>query len=767
MKRKREAPLQINKFVGGLNTEFNPLEVSPETTSEEVNMEMQRDGSRKKRLGFSFEENFTLVDTGLTNDTTKNISTSVYKWENAGGLSEKYLYVVQIGNFISIFDPDLSSSVSSGKIYEETLDVNSYSNDVDYAVVDGLLVLTNGQKEVCVYEYDETTGISKDSAILKIRDLFGVEDVIQGIDYSSQQYLNKRPEFTTSSHNYNLRNQTFSYPRKINNGEALEDTIRGFISVAGRYPSNADNVTAHFYPDPNDSGDRITERFFATSMYSNPPGIARAPIGFFIIDALERGASRQEQYQNLMSDYPQLVYNVTSLKRDETPGGANVVCEFAGRVWYGGFSGDIVDGDSKSPRMSSYILFTVVIKDKSDLGKCHQEADPTSNEDPDVVPTDGGFVRIDGAYGIKRMVGIDNSMFILASNGVWRITGSEEGAFSATSYQVKKITDRGCISKNSVVQVGNALFYWGEDAIYRISQNELGVWNSQDITKGKIQSFYFNIDSISKEKCTGHFDSFERKIRWVYSGRLGTASQSNELILNIDFGSFTPNSVSTFTDRLPLIVGVTETSPYDINNIETEVTVNNIPVTLSGAGVTVNVRQEFSILKEVIYLSISEVSPTIKFTFGSFDSLSLYDFGTSVSGLGYPAYLVTGSLSGGEARFKKHVPYLNIFFRRSEDGFNENLSSTSETSCLLSTQWNWTTNAFSNKWTTPRQAYRNGRLYFPTGDADNFNSGDLIIPSRNKIRGLGHSLAFRLESEEGKDLHVYGWSFSLQSNGQE
>lgn len=769
---RRQAPLQINKFAGGLNTEFNPLEASPETTSDERNMEVNRDGSRSKRLGILYEENYVEVDTGLAFLANQELGKKFFKWENAGGTSNKTLYVVQIGNVVKVFDPDLSDSISDGEIYTRTFGNNLYTRFMDMTVIDGLLIVVTGNKTVYVYEYDEvTSSITEEGKLLYIRDLFGVEASVDGVTLTDQQNLSKRPPWTNSRHTYNLRNQTFSYPRQIENAETLTDPISGFVNTALNtskvFPSNSDNINEHFYPDPNDGDNRLVERFFANNMFSNPAGIQEAPKGFFIIDALERGPSRIEQHQKLLADYPQLTNLVTQLPTDTTPGGASVVGQFAGRIWYGGFSGEVTGPDSKSPRMSSYLLFSTLVRDKSDINQCYQRADPTSNEDPDIVSTDGGFLRVDGAYGIKKFVAIDDAMFILAENGVWRITGSEDGAFAATSYQIKKITDKGCISKNSVVQVGNTLFYWGEDAIYYVSQNELGVWSSQDITKENIQTFYSQISTNSKESVTGFFDSFEQKIRWIYSDKPGVATSSYELILNVKFSSFTINEVPVHSSNFPLVVSIGETSPYNLNPTQEIVTVSDVTVTSGGQDVFVNVTQQVSVVKEVIYLVISGTSPTITFSFATFRNEEYYDWGNSVSGVSYPAYLVTNSVTAGEARFKKQAPYLNMFFRKTEDGFDSGLVPTNQSSCMLSSRWNWTNNNNSNKWSTPRQAYRIGRLYFPTGPSDLYDSGDTMIVTRNKIRGVGHSLAFKLEAENGKALHVYGWSFDLQANGKE
>src|SRR5690606_36954983 len=114
-------------------------------------------------------------------------------------------------------------------------------------------------------------------------------------------------------------------------------------------------------------------------------------------------ASREENDADNRANFSQISGAVTGLPADRTPNGASVVSEYAGRAWFGGFSGDIIDGDKLSPRMSSYVLFSKLVRSISDITTCYQEGDPTSKEAPDIVATDGGYIRINEAYGITRM----------------------------------------------------------------------------------------------------------------------------------------------------------------------------------------------------------------------------------------------------------------------------------------------------------------------------------------------------------------------------
>jgi len=759
---RRTAPLQVNKFSKGLVTEANPLEMPPDISIDELNMEIDSDGSRFKRLGFQQETDQVDVPTSVPFVVEDNLATSQFRWENAGGVADKALMIVQVGPYIGIHDLDDETSVSNGLIYSENYDASSYETLFSYAVVDGLLVVVNGLKDVIIYEYDpDLNTVSKTTDNLLIRDLIGVE----AGDLTTQDNLQERPASLTDEHIYNLRNQTFYSPRYANDVETEVDPIDAFYTSSGStvYPSNADDLNYYLYADPNDAGNRLVERFFSDNMVLSSPSVGESSKGHFIIDALERGASRVDKESELRTRYPLLTQSVSTLPEDKTPGGATTVEEFAGRIWYGGFSGTLIGGDSKSPRMSSYLLFSRLVKDKTDISQCYQRADPTSNEDSALVDTDGGFIRIEGAYGLLKLVNLEGNLFAFCRNGVWRISGGDGSNFAATNYSSDKLSEEGCISGGSVVTVGSQIFYWGDRGIFNISRNEFGIWVVRDFSTGVIESFYGDIEEDLKRSCVGLFDSYDQKIRWVYSSPSSSATSSKELVFDTRFKAMLPMETPVDTGGLPIVVGAGEGQPYNLTSFQADVTVNGEVVTVNGEPVTVEVAKRSTGFKQSMYLVLTQYSPTLKYTFGRYDSTSYYDW----VDIDYSAYLVSGGLTGGEARYKKQTPYLNTFFKKTEVGFESDLTPIGASSCLLSSQWNWTSGSQSGKWSTPRQAYRIGRLYFPEDSSDTYDSGDTVISTRNKIRGTGHAVSFRFESEGGKDMYIHGWSFDLMAATKE
>jgi len=771
MARKR-AQLQVNNFAGGLVTEINPLEYPPNVSFSEDNMVINRDNSRQRRKGYDLEGSFVLIDTGLAFAGQPSLQgSSQFEWTNAGGDPNKSLMVVQVGNHLAVYDLD-TTPLSSAQLYSTTFDSSLYSNSFSYAVVDGLLVFVTGAKDVQTLEYSSAgSTISASTSNLRVRDLFGVEATVSSVVITSAQETATRPATTVDGHTYNLRNQTFAIPRYNGATETRTDPITAFTgsakNSAGLFPSNSDNVLLAYFADANDSDDRLTERYFPDTALANPPGSARAPTGYFIIDALERGVSRKSEMDALHVRETALGNTITSLPVDTTPNGAACIVEYAGRVWYGGFSGEVSGSDSRSPFLSSYVMFSQLITDRTGLTECYQQADPTSPVDSELVDTDGGFIRIDGAYGIKAMRNLGESLIVYASNGIWAVEGGDAGGFTATNYRVTKINDKGCEGANSVIVTGSTSVYWGKEDIHAISRNEVGEWGTDNTSFDRIKTLYDAIPPLSKQMVSGHFDETNGTAHWVYPDDTVDGVASRELTLTLKQLAFAPNSIPTVGLTHPRILTLAGSPDLGITTTSLVVTVGGVTVTDNAVTVTVATDEITPRVKEIYYVVEPADTDTIQYTFALRGAAGFYDWSTDGAGgpVDSPAHLLTGSLTGGQARENKNANYLTLFFNKTElvDLSGVDLF---ESSCILNSQWNWTVGSQSGVWSSPRQAYRSAipRLGSTIDPVDN---GESMVITRNKIRGSGHSVAFRMESEPGKGMHIFGWAFDLQAEDQD
>lgn len=769
------APLEVNSFVQGLITEASPLTFPENASIDEDNFELLRDGSRRRRLGMDYEEGYQIVTTSVNNPDIGELAVNTFNWKNAGGVPDKELLVVQTGQNIRVFDVDIEP-LSSGQIYSTTVTEASPSQPFSFSVIDGALVCATGQANILEISYDGTS-VSRKNRRIKIRDFFGVSTTISGRNLREGNNVSFRPDSRNNAHIYNLRNQSWGVARTVGDSSEdessteLRDPVEAFFSVASVYPSNADTVVQSLYPDPGDKNNRTGDQFFPRDLRDNPVGNMISANGHFIIDALDRGASRLQAVQGAYSQYSQLQYPVSTLPVDRTPRGASEVAEYAGRVWYAGFSGEVEEGDDNSPKMSSYVLYSKLVQDPEDITVCYQDGDPTSKDAPDLLDTDGGFIRIDGAFRIQKLINVGSALMVLAQNGVWSISGGSDYGFSANNNKVRKISEKGADSPGSVVIVDNTFMFWADDAIYHITQNEFGDWVSNNITRTTIQKFYDDIRPIDKFYCQGRYDSYDGKVRWVYRNLPGDSREARELILDTELGAFYTATLRSPDSNpgAPKVASPLVVPPFRIVETEVGITVQGQPVTVQGEPVVATQSVRGSGAKELAYLIVTGVNP-LRYTFGLYRDPEFKDF-RSHNGVGVDAeaFLLTGWVSGGDFQRNKQVPYIQFHFNRTESGFAQdetgNLFPLTPSSCIVQAQWNWTNSVNAGRWGKEFEAYRYRRLYSPFGQNDPFDNGEEVITTKNKLRGKGKVVSLYIRTAPEKDCQLLGWSMLLGVSG--
>lgn len=768
---RQASAVEVNKFNAGLNTDSSPLTTPDNSSLEEENMVLNIDGSRNRRLGLDYEIDYEEVETTITSAESLKIGVSTYRWDNAGGDPEKSIEVIQFGNELKFFDLD-GESISSSLIHTHLFPLSAVTGKVSFAVVDGILVIANGEESIYSFTFTAPSTITYTTSRLMIRDFFGVEDIYEGVDISRGSEVQNRPASGSDEHIYNLRNQSFGIPRLARNEENLSDPIAKFYQYSGYVPSNSDTVVEALYPDAEDTDNRTIDRFFLDDLYLNPLGTSRAAQGYFIIDALNRGTSRLEKEEENRARYPHLTIAVADLPEDRTPGGATCVTEFAGRVFYSGFTGEVIDGDQNSPKMSSYVLFSKVVDNTADINLCYQEGDPTSKINPDIIDTDGGFIRINEAYGIKGLVNLGSSLMVVAANGVWRVVGGTDNGFTATSYIVEKVTDRGCTAQDSIAVIDNGLMFWGDDAIYHVTTDQFGGWVANNISFSRIQTLYDNINIEDKRMAKGSYDSYERKVRWLYYNRTNSTTPTRELVLDLQLQAFYLNTIKQLDgNAFPRAVSIYSGVPYQVVNSELPV-VAGVDDVLIGADIVYISSEERSGVsqREIGYLVVTEVDPVIKYTFATYRNTDFRDwFSEDGVGVDAEAFVVTSYLSGTDFQRDKQVPYITVHLRRTEIGFEEvggELLPINQSSCLMQARWDWSDSTRSGKWGREFQAYRYRKLYIPQDADDDYDNGFITVVTRNKLRGNGKVLSLKFRTEPYRHFHLYGWSmiFSVAEN---
>ncbi|HET8689298.1 MAG TPA: hypothetical protein VFM18_22020 [Methanosarcina sp.] len=752
---------EISSLIKGIITEASPLNFPADASRDEENYELNINGSRDRRLGIDFEDNYAINSTGYDSTSIKDVGTSFYKWLSAGNVATNEFIVVQFGSRIDVYDSTKASISRDGLKGSVTLSGVDPTTRFSYGSVDGTLVIAAGTEDIHVVKWTGSA-LTYSTKRLLVRDLFG----LPGLDGND---LNIRPSVQTDTHLYNLRNQGWGIPRKNSSG-TLSDPISLFNTAYSKFPSNAENVYTGLQFQPVSGGSPF-ERIY-TDLYDDSLGLdAHSARGYFIIDALRRGTSRLTEYADNRTKFPSLNYPITTLPQDYTPGGATIVCDFAGRIFYGGFSGVVVDGDINSPILSSYILFSQVIKNEDDTIKCYQKGDPTSRDNSDLLDTDGGFIRISGARNIKGLIGLSGSLFVLADNGVWKVEGGSNYGFTATNYAVTKISSFGCNNHATIVTINDSIYFWGEEGIFIVNKNQFGDWIVNSLSLNTIQSYYDGLESTDKIKATGFYDPFDKKIRWIVNSDLDVSNNNVviEIVFDVQLGAFTKNRFYNLTSDTPEIIGSVSSSAFLSGESPQVITSNSVNVVSNGENVQMTINTRTSGIQSMKYVTLySTVAGKVGYTFSQYKDITFRDW-KSADGIGVDAkgYILLGQVTAGDSSIFKQTPYIVMHFLRTENGVvevNGELIPANQSSCLVRSQWDWANSINSGKWSDLFQAYRYRRPYLITGPTDSFDNGYEVVTSKNKLRGRGRALSLYLETEPYKDCRLLGWSLSLTGN---
>lgn len=747
----------FNSFTKGLVTEASPLTFPENASLDEQNFVLNRDGSRSRRLGVDYEDLYAKTATGFTATQLASSKQSFHKWESPGGDTTVSIGVVRINNKLWFMDM-LTANPSDNLLNSGnpiTISGLSNANIETTALNNKLVVVSDDLDDPVVLTYNPSTeAVSQSTVDIKIRDIYGVNDGLA---------VDTRPSTLSATHKYNLRNQGWNknivtVPKTgDHDGDAATPNITSSDALVatriatGGYPSNSDTWTLGKNTNAT-SGDY--EKYDASIITRNSTSKFQVAKGSFVIDAFNRGTSRMAE-----SDVN------SGLPLDQEQGSITTVASYAQRVFYSGVSSSVTGGDARSPNYSGYIFFTKVIQSDDDFGKCYQDADPTDPAINDLIDSDGGTIQIPEITKIVKIAASQASLLVFCENGVWEVYG-DTGGFFATSFQVSKISTNGVLNPQSVVNVNGNFIYWSKAGIYMLTPEAAsGRFSAQSLSLTTIQTLFLGIPDIGKNNCRGFYDEKENRVRWLYNDSDDYSSTNyinkytKELVLDLTLEAFYLNNISDLASNSPYIADYIEVPGYAVTTSDTAIEAGTDEVIVT-SGDTVVVSQPLVVNRSSLF-SFLVISGT-SFTVGKYNSTRFLDwYSEDNTGVNFTSYLLGGYELFKDVMREKQSPYIFFYFKKTEDGFeaiNGELFPTKQSSCLFQAQWNWTNSVNSNKWTRPIQAYRLLRFYTPTGVADDFDTGEEVIVTKNKIRGSGKALSIKLESEEGKDMRVLGWA---------
>lgn len=677
----------VNTLQRGLITEASALSFPENAFTESDNIRINLDNVIDRRKGIDLEDSYSTVT-----ETRSSDAISTYVWENVGGDGDLIFVVTQIGAIIRFYEVTADGVLSDNR-KSFTIDLGSYdltipdASECQYADGGGRLFVFHPNCSSFYVDYNAAgDSITVTSFNWFIRDFDGVDDSLE---------TTERPTSLTDAHEYNLYNQGWWHPAIDDGGTRRDNAIDAYKNASpapSDWPANSD---VWWYA--KNANDYLDAAYVHTQDFGNSP----APKGHFILNAFD--TDRSGAHADIG----------TVTEKDSNNLRPSTGTFFAGRHWGSGVNYE--DYTSK-------VYFSQIIEGTDNIGKCYQSNDPTSEINFDLLPSDGGVVDIQEAGSILKLIPYKDSILVMASNGVWSISGSEGVGFRANDFSIVQLSGSGIQNQSAVVLVEGVPYWWNLDGIWTIDQ-EQGVVS---LTKQTIQETYNSIPPLSKKYAKGAYNKITEEIQWVYTssspGSVEARYNYNKILCyNVRTGAFFIFSVSNDSG----------TSDPSINGI---VSIKN-PLAASV--------EDNAFYYLASYLSTGSSYPT---TFAREYDTAYKDW-TDVpnggSGTDYSSYLITGYTIAGEANKNFQNNFVDVYL-------NNDATGETEYSLFIQGLWEFTTTN-TNRFSTAQQLFQ-------------YNDGHNVTSKRVKIRGNGKSLQLKFYSETGKPFELIGWSAWITGN---
>lgn len=715
------------EFVKGLITEASPLNAIENSSFDEDNFDLRRDGTRKRRRGIDFENGGATPALTQTHTAAyyATHTTSTHEWRSIGGTGTNNKTILQMGNFLYLLGLDTAvvSTGGAGITFDNTaigggaadtaidmslVAVAAADTGVDKVQISfgkGVAFVVSPTINPFLIEYHATTGnysthyIGTTAGNIRVRDFAGLDDGLA---------VDTRPAFANwaaltagnPAHAYNLLNQGWT------------QTHVALYTNSGVAPANSD---VWWY------GKNSTGIFTPAEMNKMWFGSMRGARGRFIYPA----------FNMTRTTY---VAGIANLVTNARP---SVTIFYSGRAWYTGIQDSAYSGT---------ILYSKLIEEPTqDAHICHMEADPTSEIVSDLVATDGGTITIPEAGQIVKLVVSSTGLLVFAQNGVWHIRGTADTGFSATGFSVRKITNVGTDSVESIVEVEGNIMYWSRSGIYLIHVDpNTAELTAQNVSQSTIQAKVNAVSNASLALVKGVYDPLEREVKWCYSENVDVNNPdycNKTLTLDIVLEAWYTGTIS----------GVSATDPYIVSLIQ-----------------TLNMSSVAPDYKSMVrYITFKQATPTsMQVYISTLYQDNMMDWFTNDGvGLDYTSYIETSYELLEDAMRSKYIDEMHLFFQRTEDTVSNGVLD-NPSGCLMQYKFDWADDESSGLFTKQEQAYKFPRpMVIPVGAGPfPFNYGQSVIVSKHNVRGSGRAFQLRLESETGKDMHVLGWASFTSGN---
>lgn len=704
-----------NNFTRGLVTEFTAMNFPENAVTEGDNCVYSEQGFVRRRLGMNFEDDFTRHT--ISSITTTPSCYSEYIWNSVNNISTVSFVVQQVGNQLLFFtESSTAASLSAGrKSFQINLTTFAAPGAAQatisaipcqYTSGRGYLVVAHPYCDPFYVTYaSDTDTITSTRIVLSVRDFERLDDGLE---------IDERPTTLTDLHKYNLYNQGWNTDTRAfmsTSDRPIMDALVYWDYWRSDWPSNADI----FWAFRSAEGDINYGEFDRTYVGNSPAGN-----GHYIYEALNVNRTAKSGIPGLPTD---------------TAGSArpSAVVFYAGRAFFAGVNAN---------KFSDKVYFTQIIDIDDKFGKCFQQNDPTAESLSDLLDSDGGVIALPLIETIVSMKVIGDSLVVLATNGCYTISGTQQGPFKATDYTISYISSIGGTSHLSVIEVDGGLMWWNTDGIYALTRDNVGAFQVTNVSKPTIQTLINSIPSVNRRFVKGSYNRKDQLVQWLFSGDDDITGFEYNRILEFNVVSkafYTYTIDTTLGPRLSGLFttsGQTESlSPEDVSIIAGSTV--DLVTDNALAQVTINV-SEFSPNSEVFkYTTTKATSGTNTLTYSEIRDLTYVDWKIYNSvGVAYSSYGISGYRVRGE--FLRPFNSTPILF------VAENVDSGR---CLVSGIWDY---GFRQSTTQ--------ELYIVRPEVD-------YLLRRIKLRGKGRSLQIKFASVGNNPFSLVGWS-TFDTGGQ-
>lgn len=748
---RQQAVAIENNFIRGLITEATGLKFPENACTETYDCKFDRLGAVRRRLGIDFEANNATVNI----DRDNIVISKGYYWKNVIGDGTVDLVVYQAGATLHFWRVSTAQTGNnlSGQHLASTVDVSSFvctggsfddDKECQFTDGDGFLFVTHPDCDPFRVSYSGGT-LTGTVITIKTRDFDGIIET--GVEDS------QRANTLTDNHRYNLSNQgwgkhwvdTSSSSNTIGTGVFNFTVTAGLPIAAGdkiilvggtSLPTAAQTnsmiaiVTAYsgtnlsintlsvtgagtfnswvivpyppriydffrdvtHYPANSDRWWLFKDSggvFDPSAVINEVPTLsASAEKGFYILDTF-----------NQQRDTASGISGLTDVSVTTRP---STLAWFQGRMWYSGVN---------SKGLNENVYFSQIVERSDQYGRCYQINDPTSEDFPDLLPSDGGIVRIKGVGAIYKLMPIQNGLLVLCEKGIWFITGSQGIGFTANDYTVTQISDIKVLSQHSIVNVQGYPIFWNEEGIYWVRPSEQGQLQVTSVTDNTIASFYADIPFISKKYARGSFDPINNVIQWAYSSTesstITTRFEFDRILnFNVQINCFYPWTISTSgTQKIHDILYIP-----DFGNTD-------------------------SPAAAIKYLtSRSDGSGGYTFTFAQERDTTYLDWETPSTGVNYSSYFVTGYKIRGDALRKFQTNWIRLY-----------AENTDPNSFTVQSRWDYTITSTPGRWNTAQTVTMTNATDYG------------VRTKRLKLRGHGLVYQLKIASVTGEPFDLIGW----------